>query len=148
MKKHLLFAALLLLAGIAYGQANLKSSIRGAMGVSNYYTAIPSNQKINFSAGSAKSIFGIDANSDLVLAKTEQDKLGYLHYRYYQTYMGIPVENSMYIVNTQNTVLKGMTGRIIIDFDPEVQKRSGASISASHAVEIAIRSVGAQLYAW
>jgi hypothetical protein len=45
MKKHLLFAALLLLAGIAYGQANLKSSIRGAMGVSNYYTAIPSNQK-------------------------------------------------------------------------------------------------------
>jgi bacillolysin len=148
MKKYILFATLLLLTGIAYSQTNLKSSIRGAVGVSNYYTAIPSNQKINFSAGSAKSVFGIDASSDLVLARTEQDKLGYLHYRYYQTYKGIPVENSMYVVHTLNTLLKGMTGKVILDFDPAIQKRSGAGVSALQAVEIATRFVGAQLYAW
>jgi bacillolysin len=148
VKKYLLFAALLVVAGIACGQTDLKFGIRGPMGVSNYYTAIPANQKINFASFSARSLFGVDANSDLVLTKTEQDKLGYLHYRYYQTYKGIPVENSMCVVHTMNGLLKGMTGKIILDFDPIIQKRSTASISALQAVEIAMRYVHAQLYAW
>src|SRR6478736_1459213 len=148
MKKHLLVVATLFLSGIIYGQVNLKSIIRGDKGASNHYTAVPAGQNIPFSAASARSIFGLDADADLVLAKTEPDKLGYVHYRYYQTYKGIPVENSMYIVHTRNSLLRGMTGRIIVDFDPEIDKRSAARLSASQAVETAIRSVGAQVYAW
>jgi len=148
MKKHLLVVALFLLAAITYGQVNLKSNIRGAKGISNYHVIIPANQKINFAASSAKSVFGIDANADLVLSKTEGDKLGYLHYRYYQTYRNIPVENSMYIVHTQNSLLKAMTGKIIVDFDPAIQKRSSAAISPARAVNIAVSAAGAQVYAW
>lgn len=148
MKKHLLFAALLLLTCITFGQTNLKSSIRGERGVSNYHVTISPGQKINFTPASAKSVLGIDANSDLVLTKTESDKLGYTHYKYYQTYKGIPVENSMYIIHTQNSLLKAMTGRIIVEFDPAIQKRSSAGIPASQALNIVLRSVGAEIYAW
>lgn len=148
MKKHLLFAVLLLTATVTFGQTNLKSIIRGERGVSNYHVAISPGEQINFIPASAKSMFGVDAGSELILSKTESDKLGYTHYRYYQTYKGIPVEHSMYIVHTQNSFLKAMTGRIVIDFDPAIQKRSSASISSSQALDIALRTVAANLYAW
>ncbi|QEC67871.1 T9SS type A sorting domain-containing protein [Panacibacter ginsenosidivorans] len=148
MKKHLLVIATFFLSGIIYGQVNLKSIIRGEKGVSNHYTAVPANQNVRFTAASARTIFGLDANADLILTKTEPDKLGYIHYRYFQTYKGIPVENSMYIAHTRNGLLRGMTGRIIVDFDPEMDKRNTARLSASQAEETAIRSVGAQVYAW
>lgn len=148
MKKHLLFVLLVFLSASIYGQVNLKSSIRGVKGVSNHYTAISKDQNIRFSAASAKAMLGLDANADLVLSKTESDKLGYVHYRYYQTYKGIPVENSMYTAHTRNALLNGLSGRIIVDFDPATDRRSTARMSAAQAIDAALRSAGAQVYAW
>jgi bacillolysin len=148
MKRHLLLISMFFLSGIIYGQVNLKSSIRGVKGVSKHYTPVQKDQNIRFSPSSAKVLFGVDANSDLVLAKTESDKLGYVHYRFYQTYNGVPVENSMYTAHTRNALLNGMTGSIIVDFDPSTKQRTNARISAAKAIDAAIRSAGAQVYAW
>jgi Zn-dependent metalloprotease len=104
------------------------------------------NEKIQFNPASAKNIFGLDASSDLVLVKTESDKLGFIHYRFYQSYKNVPVEKSMFIVHTKNGLLKSMNGNIITEFDPT--KKKTVSVSADKAVAVALAKVGAEKYAW
>ncbi len=80
--------------------------------------------------------------------RTEQDKLGFIHYRYYQTYRGVPVENSMYIVHTKYGVLKSLGGSIVTDFDPLIDQRASQKVSQDQAIDIAVKYVGAKVYAW
>ena len=95
-----------------------------------------------------KSLLDLNENSDLVLQRTEQDKLGFIHYRYYQTYKGVPIENAMYIIHTKNGLLKSLGGSIVTDFDPLMDDRSAQKFSTSEAISIAVKYVGAKLYAW
>lgn len=141
MKKQLLFIlfSLMVISGIAQ---SLK--LKSRSGVSEFYN-VP-NQKIQFTPAAAKTIFGLNANSDLVLAKTESDKLGFIHYRFYQTYKGVPVDKSMFVVHTKNGLLKSTTGNIVTEFGMPLQKNN--TISADKAVDIAIAKVGAKQYAW
>ena len=90
----------------------------------------------------------LNQNSELVLQKTESDKLGFIQYRYYQTYKGVPVENTMYIAHTKNGVLKSLGGTIVTDFDEMMDQRSSQKISNSEAISIAIKYVNAKVYAW
>lgn len=69
------------------------------------------------------------------------------HYRYYQTYKGIPVENSMYIAHTKQGRLISMSGSVVTDFDSRLESRS-SSLSAKEAVERALKYVHAEKYAW
>ena len=80
--------------------------------------------------------------------RTEPDKLGNVHYRYYQTFNGIPVENSMYVIHTRSGYIKSMSGSIVTEFDQAVLKNSSAAFSSKEAVAKAIKNVKAELYAW
>src|SRR3954468_10918507 len=102
----------------SYSQSFVSTIIRGERGISKQFADIGNNQKISFNAAQLKSLLSLDPNSDLVLIKTEQDKLGFIHYRYYQTYRSVPVENSMYVVHTKYGELKSLGGSIVTDFDP------------------------------
>src|SRR6201989_1569225 len=108
----------------AYPQSFISKIIRGEHGISNQFTAVNDKQAIPFNSSQLKSLLDLNQNSDLVLMKTEQDKLGFIHYRYYQTYKGVPVENTMYIVHTKNGVLKSLGGTIVTDFDELMDQRS------------------------
>ncbi len=136
-----------LLMNTAGAQNNLRNLIQGEKGKSVEDIRLSSVQQIPFMPGQAKTIFGLDQHSDLVLIRTESDQVGYTHYRYYQVYNGIPVENSMYIVHTQNGMLTGMTGNIVLDFDEQASLRS-ASLSQANAVQAALKYIHAKTYAW
>ena len=149
MKRKIL--SLLLLSFIiikAYPQSFISKEIRGERGISKQYISVDDDQLVNFNAAQAKSLLGLNENSELVLKKTEQDKLGFIHYRYYQTYKSIPIENSMYIIHTKNGALKSLGGSIVTDFDPRMNQRAAQRISNEQAIGIAVKYVNAKEYAW
>ncbi|HEX5150550.1 MAG TPA: M4 family metallopeptidase [Parafilimonas sp.] len=145
------FLSLLLLSFIlvqAYAQNFISKEIRGERGISKQFISVDDDQLVNFNAAQVKSLLGLNANSDLVLKKTEQDQLGFIHYRYYQTYRSIPIENTMYIIHTKNGALKSLGGSIVTDFDQSIDQRSAQRLSASQAISMALNQVNAKQYAW
>ncbi len=148
MKRRILTLSLLALSMHAISQNTLRQTIRGERGVSKHFVTIAENQQQTFNAADAGKTFGIDAKSNLVLMNAEADKLGCTHYRYYQTYSGIPVENSMYIVHTKAGKLTGMSGSVVTDFDPQTDARMSASISSAQAINAAVKYTRAEKFAW
>ncbi len=148
MKRQVFTLSLLGLAMFANAQTSLRETIRGEKGITKHDIRLPESLQTNFSPSAARSLFGLDAQSDLIVKKQESDKLGFIHYRYYQTYKGIPVENAAYIVHTKNGKVTGMSGSIITDFDAEGDHPSRASVNAQAAIAAALKQVNAQRYAW
>lgn len=147
MKKILSLVLLSFILIKAYPQNFVSKIIRGERGTSKQLVSLTDNQPITFN-GQVKDLLGLNANADLILKKTIHDKLGFIHYRYYQTYRNIPIENSMYIVHAKNGLLKSLGGSIVTDFDERMNERFVQKISGAQAVEIAISYVGAKQYAW
>ncbi len=149
MKKKILPFMLLSFVIIkAYSQSFLKEAIRGEKGISKQFTAVPETENLKFNTAQLKGLLELNANSDLVLKRSEQDKLGFIHYRYYQTYKNVPVENSMFIVHTKNGVLTSLGGSIVTDFDEAMDARATTKVSQGNAITTAIKYVGAKVYAW
>src|SRR5690242_6063853 len=112
-KKLLLVAFSLFIATFVLAQEQLRQTIKGEKGVSKQFAEPAQRQEKFFNPTKAKETFGLDPASALVLKDQQQDELGMVHYRYYQTYNGIPVENSMYTVHTKNGELVSMNGTIV-----------------------------------
>ena len=51
----------------------------------------------------------ITSLSDMILINSQKDELGFEHYRYQQTYKGIPIENAVVAVHVKD-------GKILLDF--------------------------------
>lgn len=148
MKRKIL--SLVLLSFIilkAYPQNFVSQIIRGERGISKQLVSLSDNQPVAFN-GQVKELFGLNSNVDLILKKIEHDKLGFVHYRYYQTYRNIPIENAMYMVHARNGLIKSLGGSIVTDFDERMNERFVQKISAAQAVDIAVKYVGAKQYAW
>lgn len=148
MKKSLLSFAMLVLLSQAFAQNSLKQIIRGERGVSQHFTTLTQEQQRGFSVKQAASILELNNNSNLELLNQQTDKQGVTHYRFYQTYNGIPVENSMYIIHAKNGKMTGMSGEIIVDFDEYSEQSSFAKINDKQAIDAAIANVKAKIYMW
>jgi Zn-dependent metalloprotease len=148
MKRKLLIVVSLLFCAHSFAQNALKELIRGPKGVSKHFVTLQENNQQPFNPAQARIALGLDPKSDLVLMNVMHDEIGQTHYRYYQTYLNIPIENTMYIIHTANNKLLGMSGVIITDFKTDVQQKSVAKISMQNAVETAIRFAGAKKYMW
>ena len=148
--KHLSFAflACLFLSSL-YAQNDFRPLLQGERGLSKQLVNFPENKRTAFNATQASSFFGLDPNSDLVISSTETDKLGFTHYRYYQTYKSIPVENAMYIAHTRSGLLTAAGGSIVTDFDAgQPQVRIAARLSLQQGIDAALQSVHAEKWAW
>jgi Zn-dependent metalloprotease len=132
----------------ADAQSFVSQVIRGEHGISKQFASIPDNQTFKFNSAQFKGLLSLNDNADLILKQTEQDKLGYIHFRYYQTYRGVPVENSMFIIHARNGVLKSLGGSIVTDFDPLMDERAASKISNVQAIAVAVKHVNAKVYAW
>jgi Zn-dependent metalloprotease len=149
MKRKILpFLVLSFIVIKAYPQSFVSKSIRAQQGISQQFTPIDDDQSISFNSAQLKSLLDLNSNSELVLQRTENDKLGFIHYRYYQTYRNIPIENTMYIIHTKNGLLKSLGGTIVTDFDSRIDARAAQKISGDQAINIAVQFVGASIYAW
>ncbi len=148
MKSKLLLAILLFVCANTFAQNALKEIIRGPKGVSKHFVTLEENNRPAFNPSQARTILGLDPNSDLVLENVVHDQIGQTHYRFYQTYMKIPIENTMYIIHTANEKILGMSGAIVIDFATDLPQKATAKITFQNAIEAAIKYVGAKKYMW
>ncbi len=148
LKRILPFILLCFILFKADAQNFVSQVIRGERGISKQFAAIPDNQALKFNSAQVKGLLNLAEKADLILKRTEQDKLGYIHFRYYQTYGGVPVENSMFIIHARNGVLKSLGGSIVTDFDPLMDERAASTISDAQAITVAVKHVNAKVYAW
>jgi bacillolysin len=149
MRKKFLFLAVFAIVGSSvFAQKDLRKIIAGERGVSKQFTTLAQSDQVPFNPKNARQIFNLDENSDLVLKSTEPDNLGFVHYRFYQTYRGVPIENTMYIVHTKTGKITGMSGTIVTDFDTQMDTRAAASVTGIAAVKTAIKHMNARKYVW
>jgi len=148
MKRRILPLVLSLIFINAYSQDFVSKAIRGENGTSKQFVTFDDDQQAKFNSSQVTTLLGLNTNSSLTLQKTQQDKIGFIHYRYYQAYRGVPVENSMLVAHTKNGLLKGISGSVITDFDPAINLRAAQRLSGAEAVSIAVRHVNAKEYAW
>lgn len=149
MKKRVLALGLLFVLSQAYSQNNLTRLMNGENGISKQYVEVPAREQVAFSATNARTILGLDNRSDLKLTETQTDNLGFTHYRFVQTFQGVPIENSMLIAHVKNGRLISISGDVITEFPASTADvASLKSISPKDAVQKAIKYVGAARYMW
>lgn len=91
-----------------------------------------------------KKAFGLTADDEMRLIKTETDAIGLTHYRYQQYHKGVLVFGAVYILHEKNNQLKTGNGMIVTN----INKASNPSIQPKKAIETAIAKVSADEYAW
>lgn len=148
MKKHLLTLAAIIIFSNGFAQNNFYQLLVNERGLSNHFTELPPSQRVSFDASQLNALLGLNSNSNLILMNAEQDQIGEIHYRYYQTYLGYPVEHSMFIVHTKDGMIRGMSGKIVMEFDPQTTANKPAQLSESEAIQSAISFVSAEKYMW
>jgi Zn-dependent metalloprotease len=148
MKKNLFIPVLLLIGTAATAQQSLKALIGGPKGISRHFVTLQASQQYVFDPSNARNVLGLDANSGLVLMNTIHDELGQIHYRFYQTYLNIPIENTMYIVRTANQKILGMSGVIVTNFSNNMAQKNVATINMKAAIDAALNVVQAKKYMW
>ena len=148
MRKGIFTIVLLTALLQTYAQKNLREVIRGDQGISKKFIELSSDQQRTFSLNQLRSALDLDKQSDFVLMDQQADKLGFTHYRSYQTLRGIPVENSMYVAHVKNGRLLKLSGEIIVDFDESNDYSPLPALSAAQAIDIAVKKVDARLYMW
>ncbi|MEI6765212.1 MAG: M4 family metallopeptidase [Bacteroidota bacterium] len=86
----------------------------------------------------------VSAEMGTVLLNTTTDQLGFIHYRYRQTWKGIPIHDAVFIVHTKDNTIQSVNGCIITE--PETSNI--ISITNNAARERALASVNAATYIW
>lgn len=76
----------------------------------------------------------------LQLVKTETDRLGMVHYRYQQTFNGIPVEWATYIVHTKGGKIVSMNG----DFHNSIAVDNTLSLTENTSKTLVLQKMGIQ----
>ena len=148
MRKGIFTIVLLTVLLQAYAQKSLRETIRGDRGISKKFIELSSDQQRTFSFSQLRSVLDLDKQSDFVRMDQQADKLGFTHYRFYQTLKGIPIENSMYVAHVKNGKLSKLSGEIVVDFDESNDYSPVPALSSAQAIDIAVKKVNAQLYMW
>lgn len=156
MRKILLFVAALLLLQIAYSQvykgAKADAIAPGADVVRlKNYTKVPSfihfNESVNLniekSLNYTKQFLNSD-NLDFVHYQSQKNNDSEVTHRYKQTYSGIPVEFTAFLVQTKDNRVFALNGEIL----DNIEVNPLFSISEEQALSFALDYIDAELYMW
>ncbi|MEM7370688.1 MAG: M4 family metallopeptidase [Bacteroidota bacterium] len=91
-----------------------------------------------------KQAFGLGMNDEMVLVKSETDKLGFSHYRYQLTHKDIEVEGVEYIVHAKNGVALTANGLPFKGLDMPTTP----SLLEDQALALTLSHIGAKTYMW
>lgn len=92
-----------------------------------------------------KSQLQLNQALDFKILKEEKDALGFTHYRYVQTYLNIPIDESSYIIHVKNNLVSSFNGRA---FQAVPGLSPQPSLSGEQALQKALQAIGAQKYKW
>ena len=126
---------------------SIRQLLRGDKGISNENIRLDENRRASFSLKKIDQTLGLDESSTMQLVREEKDVLG-INYRFRQLLHGIPVENTMLIIQTNQNSIKTISGKIVVDVDPAISARRTAIITDSKSIEIALSQMKAIRYAW
>ena len=92
-----------------------------------------------------KSQFGLDPALDFRFLRDEKDQLGHMHYRYVQTYQGIPLEGMEILIHVDQTGrVYSYNGTVF----SEVNWSKAAGLSETTALQTAMNYLDADRYKW
>jgi Zn-dependent metalloprotease len=131
-----------------YAQNTLRDMIRGEQGASKHFVRLSPEQQRSFNQNQLISLLDLDNRAGFELLDQQTDALGFTHYRYRQTYKGIPIENSMYIVHVKNGMITGLSGEIAVDFNDTRTYETSAALSERQGISVALKKVAAREYMW
>lgn len=86
----------------------------------------------------------VPENFGFMQTRKEVDQLGFVHYRYKQTYKGVPIEFAELIVHTKEDLIHSMNGKLI-HLEPTEREQQ---LNESSALEAALNFIGADTYKW
>ena len=154
MKLHSLLPALLIAGNIAFGQ-NIEKDGPVEIIHKDYLestTSVPTFIKL--SEDTFKSVSELDqilmpyfkgkADLGLRLLKTERDNLGYVHYRYIQTYNDVDIEFAELMVHTKDGKIVSLNGKLLDSYPVN----NSNLLTESAALDEAIDFIGATTYKW
>jgi len=91
-----------------------------------------------------KTALYLQDKDDLDLIAEQSDQLGMRHYRYQQTYDGIPIEGAIYLLHEKENRVKTANGKLI----HQLNLNTVPSISVDAALTFALAHIDAEQYAW
>ena len=147
MKTKILLSLLLAFTGFGL-QLKAQQITSGNPGmwpsIIQYGTAAPA---FNQSAIKMIDLSGLTATvSNSKLQQVAKDERGTNHYRYEQKLNGIPVENAILNVHVAKGKIQSQNGKFIKDFPAGLT--ASASVTATAALELAKKNIGASQYKW
>lgn len=89
--------------------------------------------------------FSLSSDIKLKLLNVDYDQIGMTHYRYQETFKGIPIEGTMYIVHLKNNSVVSMNGFL---FDNVKLSKIKPAISESNALRKVLKYTNAESYLW
>ena len=89
-------------------------------------------------------LYALGSSSDFILLKHSTDKLGYIHYKYQQTFNGYPVQHAIMHIHTYNDKVTAINGLAFT----EMSINGSAIQSEAAALNAALNYVGADTYKW
>ncbi len=110
----------------------------------NWLTLKAADQAPASNLATNKAALYLDTDDELTLFSTNDDALGYRHYRYQQSYKGIPVEGAIYLMHEKNNRVQHANGKLVHDLDLS----TSPALSEASALQAALAHVDATLYAW
>ncbi len=113
--------------------------------IPNFIKFNPASQpEVNMLEGWLKTNARLNSDCSFKLLNSEKDQLGYVHYRYQQTYMGYPVLHTMFIAHTLNGKLISANGFL----SDRLPKSISVSLSEQAALQNAMTEINATIYKW
>lgn len=111
------------------------------------YIQFREDSKLDFSKFDSwiHKTFKLSSDIKLKLLNVENDQIGMTHYRYQETFKGIPLEGTMYIVHLRNNSVVSMNGFL---FDIIKYDRIKPGILESYALNNALLYMNAESYRW
>jgi Zn-dependent metalloprotease len=98
---------------------------------------------VNFNVWAHQN-FKLSEDHDFILLNADKDQLGYTHYRFRETYKGIPLTATMYIVHVLNNKIVSMNGQIFKSLNVDVNP----TLSEQTALTSAFNYMNASVYRW
>ncbi len=143
----LLILSVFMLATVSRGQS-LNPLIKDNKGLSKFFVSMKTDQQVAFNAAERNKLIGLEAPADLRLVQSFTDKLGYKHYKYQQTWKGLPVEGAIFSFHVRDNKIYAVNGQIILDTKQMPTQSEKPAIDVSTAIQQAMTASKATKFAW
>jgi Zn-dependent metalloprotease len=80
-----------------------------------YYAKFKSDVTLDQAKAMVLALMNVPADNGFALLNKEDDQIGFTHYRYEQTYKGVPVMGGMYLFHIKNGMVHSMNGNLYGD---------------------------------